>query len=452
LYSGFLKNSFPGILQKTARGLLIVKRIRIIAVIISCLLISAYLVFINDIAISIRLIELTTSLQDLDRTERSIDHIGLIATYELNKKMYENRLTQELADALEHTINSLMIKEKKNPGIMRTKYGIISLPAIGLMNFNRKILGKKPLRYSRDQDTALVDLDIAYYLERNYLFERAITLYEKTLEDRKISNTLRASILLHQGYCYALSGFNDKARKNYLEIGDKYPLESSAVTAAILLRYLEGFQTARERILSSHADPVSISQNLVNLLAYKQALQILQEAEAKANPNDIPRIKYYMARCFTGMGEPEKAAENYIQIITSSPASEYARYSNRKLFLIGSRSSDKNIIKISEQLNSKINDPVLSQMIHDQEDIEYSVPEVLVKVNLPQKITENVDKFAKGVETIPPAAAKLLIITSDGNTFKGTLIEQTDTEVSIQTSIGRINVKKNKITKMTAMK
>jgi tetratricopeptide (TPR) repeat protein len=431
-----------------------VKKINITVVILFIsLIITAFLFFINDIVISIRLDELRAKLLEKNQTESSMDHIGLIATYQINKNVFEKKISQEDADALEVKVMSLSKSEEKDsPAVIQAKYKIISQPALLMINFNRNIIGKAPLIYRQSADRYAADLDVAYYYERNFFFSRAISLYDKVLENRNMDSTLKAGILLHQGYCYALAGLNDKAIHNYSTIINKYGNENSAITAAILSRYLEGFKLAREKVLRSNADPILRSQDLVNLLAYGQALKILEEEERRANPGDIPRIKYFKARCFTGIGEPEKAAENYLDVIVSSPSSQYAKYSNRKLFLIGSRAGGENdIIKLSEQLNGRLEDPVLSEMIKNQKDDIKPADKVsnLEKLNISKLFLEKAEKFAEGKEKSAALSKYYIILTSDGNTFKGTLIEQDDKEIALQTSIGRINVKRDKITSIT---
>lgn len=314
------------------------------------------------------------------------------------------------------------------------------------------MIGKPPLAYYKLPEQYLADLDLAYYYERNFFFSRAIEQYEKVLKNKNIDNTLRASILLHQGYCSALSGLNIRAMHIYSTIIKDYSSENSAVTAAILSRYLEGFKLAREKVLASNADPLLMSQDLVALLSYEQALKILEEEEKRAGPGDIARIKYYKARCFTGIGQPDKAVENYLQVIAASPSSQYAKYSNRKLFLIGSRAGGENdIVKLSKQLNNRLNDPVLSGMIQEQEDepvpaADLNKPE---KINIPESLLEKIDKISETQEKPAKASSYMIINTSDGNTFKGTLIEQNEKEIALQTSIGRINVKREKIINIT---
>ncbi|MBN2039319.1 MAG: hypothetical protein JW864_04720 [Spirochaetes bacterium] len=416
-------------------------------------IITAFLLFVNDIVISVRLNELRDNLLKQNRSESSMDHIGLVSTYLINKNIYEQKISQEKADELESKIMSLAKNEKTgNSSETRIKYKMISKPAILLINFNRGIIGKAPLSGLLNQVQNIPELDTAYYYERNFLFNRAAELYGKVLENKNINNSLKASILLHQGYCYALAGMNNAAIKNYSLIINEYGNENSAVTAAILSRYLEGFNLARERVLRSITDPLQRSQDLVNLLAYKQALNILEQEEAKAGKGDIARIKYFKARCFAGMGQAEKAVDNYLQVITSSPSSQYARYSNRKIFLIGARAGGgNNITGISEQINKTIKDPVLAGMIDDQKknpEQELSADR-FEEIKIPQTLLEKIDKIIDDNKKEKKINPFMIILTSDGNTFKGTLIEKNETEISLQTSIGRINVKRNKIIKIT---
>jgi len=423
------------------------KKYLITALLISSLLVFAYLLFINRLNISIRMSELAVSLQEIDKNEGNIDHISLIATYEISKKIYENRIDQDDADTLEQVVDSLVTREKDNPPIIKTGYGLLATPGIWVINFNRRVLGKKPLHYQAKEPGTSTDLDMAYYYERNYLFDHAIKLYKKALEERTLSSTMRASILLHQGYCYALAGLNDMARANYLSIIEKFPQESSSITAAILLRYLEGFQLAREKTLAGNSDPLAISRDLMNLLAYKQAMQILPDAEKKAAPGDLPGIKYFMARCYSGMGQPDKAVESYLQVITDSPSSEFALYSNRRILRIGTKSGNKKIIEISKNVNTKLKDPVFDRMVNEQDKLVESedLPGT-IEIEIPVKIEADIKKYTEAADKKPAATRELVITTSDGNTFRGKQLNETKTEIILETSIGRITVKKDKIT------
>ncbi len=72
---------------------------------------------LNDSYIYIRMRQLKLYLQEIDKKESSIDHIGLIMKYHLNQKLYEKQLSKENADETEFKINNIIAlksKKKKN--------------------------------------------------------------------------------------------------------------------------------------------------------------------------------------------------------------------------------------------------------------------------------------------------------------------------------------------------
>ncbi|HSV97986.1 MAG TPA: hypothetical protein VLM75_13785 [Spirochaetota bacterium] len=419
------------------------------------LCVTAFLVAINHITLAVRLNEMKSSLQEFDNREGSVDHIGLVATYEIHKKMYEERLAPDQADIMEQRIESLILREKEDMRAVPLAERMISMPALWVINMNRYVLGKRPLRLGAGKDAVSADLDLAYYFERNFLFERAIEAYDRVLAKRGLDSAVRAGVLLHQGYCYALSGKNVNAKGNYQTIIRDFSGENSAITATILLRYMEGFARAQERILGSGADPLLKSRKLVNLMAYKQALDILEKEEVSATQKNLAFIRFSKARCYTGLGRPAKAVETYLSVIMDNPASEYAKLSNRKLFAIGSRAGGENeISRISIRINERLKDPVLAGMIESRGKFTAAVPDAYRTgdLDLPDKIVRQADIFLSHAEKTPAAARYLVIETSDGNTFKGTVIEETGEHIALMTSIGRINVKKNRITGISGNK
>lgn len=426
--------------------------VKILFVLIPLLIVS-YLFFVNRIIISIRLNELQKYLEDTDANEGNIDNIALIATYEIHKKIYEERMSQDEADTAEHKLDSLSLP-LHSPGII---YGgintILTLPAVSLINFNRRMLGKPPVNYEKNNDLAYRELDQAFYYEKNFMFKRAIPLYSRALESNIFNERYRSSILLRQGYCYALSGNNDKAMSNYSKVIKDYSQESSAITASILIRYLEGFRMARERVLLNESDPLLKSRMLVNLLAYEQALKIIEDTETKATSKDIPSLQYFKAQCYSGLGQPEKAVENYLSVIISSPSSPYAKYSNRKLYKIGKAAGGNNeILAVSRKINARLNDPVLTDLITTEKDSDSNrtVSSDPIKIKVPEKLSGKVAEMTSELKA--PADVILVIVTNDGNTFKGRLIQKSSTHVSIQTSIGRVDVNKDRITKISELK
>lgn len=418
------------------------------------LCVTAFLAAANHVAMSVRMRTIRSALLDIDNKEGGVDHIALVVTYEIHKKMYEERLAQEKADAMELRMDTLVMG-KRNEARAVPAYAGFEIPALWLINLNRRILGKGPLIIDTGEDAISMELDIAFYYERNFMFERAIEAYDTVLSRRTTQSAVRSSILLHQGYCYALLGKSKNAREKYQATIREFPQESSSITATILLKYMEGFTHARERVLAGRFDPLSRSRKLVHLMAYRQALEILENEEEVARPKDLALIRYSKARCYAGLGNPGRAAETYLKVVLDYPDSEYAKLSNRRLYSIGLRAGgDNEIRRIAVGMNGRLKDPVLTEMIMRDGIAPKAAPDAYRNLDLgiTEKVSRLAEAFVNEGKKQVATPRSLIIETSDGNTFKGTVIEETSEYIALETSIGRINVKKDRIDRSIEMK
>ena len=122
-------------------------------------------------------------------------------------------------------------------------------------------MGKGPIEI-KSKSYNIIELDLAYYFERNNLFHKAVENYKIVLQKRIRDRALAASILLHKGYCLAVLGDIGNARKNFLEIIENYSSESVAITATILMRYIEGFHNEHLRIVDSEREVLTLTRLL----------------------------------------------------------------------------------------------------------------------------------------------------------------------------------------------
>ncbi len=402
---------------------------------------------LNDINMTIRFKEMKIYLQKSDREESSIDHIRLVMKYNLYKQMYDERITQDKADVSEFKIDSLLKEKSIYDKIKIPKYEYMSVPALYLINFNRFLLGKESIRDYIDQDSVSY-IEIAYYYERNNYYTKALENYEKALATGNLDRSIRASIMLHQGFCYALLGDYEKAKNHYNRIINTYSSESVAITATILLRYLEGFHSEHKKILNMEKDSISKSEKLYKLLAYKESLAVLNKEESSAKPSQLARIRYYKARCYNELGRTKKSVNTYLRVITSSPASEYARLSNRRIYIIGSRlSNDNNIKKTAVKLNSVLKDEILDSMIIRETNIKSDItPEIDInKIKIAEDLAGKIKNLLSVKRIIDYTGQKIRIKTVGGNIFIGSVIKSDYSNISMMTIIGRIKVKRNKI-------
>lgn len=431
----------------------------IILITVVCVAVIVFFLHLNEIIISIRIKELYNYLYNLEINNINTNHIELIATYEIHKKLYEERITQDNADAIIQKISDLAhynIRKDESKQIVTYR---LTKPALFIINCNRKVLGKPPINIRNESSEMIDNLTDAYYYERNLLFKQAVAQYTKALAAPNLNDQLKSSILLRQGYCYALLGENSKARHNYKTILNQYTDQSSAITASILSKYLDSFVLAQNKILANKIDPLIKSDKLLNLLAYKQALNIITQVEKDGTISDQAQIEYFKARCYSGLGRSQEAVTHYLKAITKNPDSVYAKYSNRKLYLLGTKSGPKSsITKTAQELNKVLNDPVLSKVIENSNIRTSSATEPAIAIDLAvpdtmkdfvKKVTSNTEAQKDSSSNILQTGNFLTIHTIDGNIFKGTLLRKTSDNITLKTTIGQIDIQRKSIKKIT---
>jgi tetratricopeptide (TPR) repeat protein len=415
----------------------------------SIIAVIAAIILINNFNMKIRFIELQTSLHKLDRNDNSIDHITLVANYELNKKILNKKISQEEANIFEFKLNILNSANNFKDSLKNESFSFIYKPFLAIINFNRAILGKEPLKGLETAQEEYEDLDIAYYFERNNYFKKAITNYEKALKSYKFDSALTSSILLHIGYCYALLRNHSQAEKHYTEILNLYNQENVAITATILLQYLQGFNSDYAKIINEF-DSLEKSNKLYNLFAYEQALKILNKLEQEAKPNKLVKIKYLKARCYNKLGQKNRAVNIYLDIAVNKPSSIYAKLANRQIYSIGASLNNHVLKNISLRVNTQFNDNSFIEMTEHEKRVysskparsKHQVEKIVIANDILRKIPQQIEQS----EITNLYLNEFVIIkTSDGSIFKGIVKKISTTHITISSSIGIINVKKDKV-------
>ncbi|HNX25426.1 MAG TPA: hypothetical protein PKG60_15370 [Spirochaetota bacterium] len=444
-----------------------------ISLIVVTAVIVAMTVLFNDINIQIRIKEIRTFLQRSNRDDNSIDHIGLVMKYRLHKAMYENRITSENKSILEARINSILSSREEQSSALPGRYKYLSVPVLFTINIIRYVIGM-PLIKDIKEDEVNLDLEVAYYYERNKDYKKAISLYNQILNEPVSGRALKASVLLHQGFCYSIIGDYDRAKSKYLTVIKDYGDINTAVTAAVMLRYLEGFRTEIEKVLKTEKDSTEKGDKLYKLIAYTESYEVLKRIENTSLPSEKGKIKYFKARTLEEMGEPGKAVEIYQQIIMEDSRSEYAASANRRIFLVGSAAYEgEKIKKLAVENNRLINDDTLVKMVeedskfrksdNDQRDnkaIQNSFADKIITSGVNTSVESNsIDRMIKKVEeklndkknisnkVNPPGEVRVKIFTNDGNIFIGILVKETPAEIVIKSSLGSIKISKSRISR-----
>ncbi len=424
----------------------------IIILLICSLIVMTGLLILNDVYLNIRINELKIYLQKSDRDVSRIDHIQLVMKYNISKKLYERTISADKADALEFKIDILTSEKVSYEKVINDKYKYLSIPALFIINMNRSFIGKDPIREIQE-DNSSSGMEIAYYYERNNYYQKALKYYDQALSTGNVDTMIEGSILLHKGFCHAMLGNYKNAQSLYLKIIKKFVGEEISVTATILLNYLKEVIDEQERVLNEEPNPIVRSKKLFNLLAYGKSLEILNGYKGKAKPSAQARILYYQARSYDELGLKEKSLDTYLKNIASNPDSKYAKYSNRRIYMIGSRlGKDNNIKEVSIKINKKLRDPVLEAMISSESSMNINtisdkiIDNIKIKdIKIDNKVIR-LEKFLSNVvEESGYLGKKISVSTSDGSLFIGLVVESDASHISIETSIGRVNLRRDGI-------
>ncbi|MCP4136641.1 MAG: tetratricopeptide repeat protein [bacterium] len=411
-------------------------------------LILFFLFLLNSTIKDIHFDELKGFLQQKNRDGNGLDHIGLVMNYRLHKKSYEEGCSQNNSDLVEMRVNSILAYGYERGSAASEEKSLLAKPVITIINFFRFTIGKEPVGHL-EQGKALVNLDIAYYYERNKFYKRSIDIYKAILEQETLDNSVVAGILLHQGYCNSIMGNYNEAVELYTLVIKDYGNEKAAITAAILLRYLEGFTTEIKRIIKEEKLSINKGKKLYDLIAYREALDVFLKVEKIAGRKERSTINYYKGRCYEELASKNKALQAFQEIITSDPKSEYARYSNRRIYMAGALAYNGETLKeLSQKNNRVLKDDVLSGMeaVNEQlnaakdsgqddaytralEKIEKTAP-VFTADEL-KKIERIIQKADSAIEESPGTVNSTRIgktyeiYTRDGQIMKGTIVRET---------------------------
>jgi len=438
---------------------------------ITALLVGVIAVF-NDVNIQIRMREMKFFLHESNRTDNSIDHIGLVMKYRLHRDIYENRITTEEMNLIEVRVNAILSGMELEKKTLDGRYRYASVPVIHVINFIRYLIGMPRLRRGRISDES-GDIDIAYYYERNKLYHRAIEEYNRILEGGVEDRTLKAGILLHLGYCYSILGDFADAKKFYMSVIKDYGDINVAVTAALLLRYIEGFRSEIEKVVK-YRDSVEKGEKLYKLIAYRESLEVLNRVERSVSAGEKSKIKYFKGRTLEELGDADKAVDIYQEIVMDDTKSPYARDANRRIFIMGGLAAGGEKIRNLARKNNRLLDDSLFEKLVDEnikfsswnrDETENRLKEILPDEQGEQKAAGTVrekkvemmirkveERISGKVQTrevrkVVPEKRMVRIYTTDGNIFTGILISDRGGAVVVRTSLGDIRIEKSRISR-----
>jgi tetratricopeptide (TPR) repeat protein len=305
------------------------------------LLITLSIVLLNvgfNIALQeIRISDVNSTLTGVNSDEDPHESLTILGRFQIVRNRFQSRgRTQEdyqlearmqlLANYKEQIAN-LQLPEVEDWYLM---------PVRMVVNTVRLAIGKSILTEPSPRDQAVLEeLEKAYILERARRYESANEIYRSVLL-KPIPDTWRISVLLHKGYCSAMSHNFDEAREALNILLRDYPESSAAGVAMRLIGYINEFEDSWRLVLESEGDLLEKGKDFFYVLDYKRA-QITIEAFLYQNPRDerIAEGLFFLGRAKEEQGNVLAAIVDYRGTITLDADGKWGESAWIRLYLLG---------------------------------------------------------------------------------------------------------------------
>ncbi|HPO50330.1 MAG TPA: hypothetical protein PLO89_08415, partial [Spirochaetota bacterium] len=183
------------------------------------------------------------------------------------------------------------------------------------------------------------------------------------------------------------------------------------ITALILLEYLEEFNKEIDNVKKNIDNPLEKGEKLFKLIAFKEAENILENLSKEGKNVNREKVLFYLARCKESSGKTSEALRIFQEIIFDNPKSEYAKYSNRRMFVIANNNNDEKIENLIKKNALLADDFDFSEFIDVKNNFETNINKNAPRENKDKTDVEFID------DSIKKAQAKLdkIKISDDKN-------------------------------------
>ncbi len=282
-----------------------------IGVMIGCLALFAWMA---DSIVALRTAEISEQIQR-DR----------ILNYELSSRLIRLRFKElsstesEFKTELDRNVlESFVMQERasaERPTELRLEAAMLAI------NLVRAISFKAPLNLASDR-TALLQVKVAFLLQRQRRFRAAIAAYEDLLKNEdQLSDDLRAFAELHLGYCQAVVGNREVAQSLLNGVAEEFAGTHFGDAAAALLNMRAG-----AALPDAHRSPVELARA-------GQCAAALNAFRASPPAADLDR--YYFHVCQERSGAVDEAVDGFRSLVEGAAPDEVKRKANRRLMMIG---------------------------------------------------------------------------------------------------------------------
>lgn len=300
-----------------------------------------------------------------------------LLNYELSSRMLRAKFKQMLLqkDDLKQEVKMKVLESSVMNFDRADQVKLSADEVVGLWVVNIvRLLNIKPLLSLEEDQNRLLLLQYAFHLERTRKYAQAAEKYTALEDEFSTGDENLAFVLLHNGFCLALSGQTGTAIEKLEEVEEDYRGTHYQENATILISILREGLTRQEDILKRFKTEIERARALYSNGQYAAALASFQKAK-RLTYND----RYQRARSYEEVGQSRKAIDEYMKLANSG-GGQVAKQANRRLLVIGEvyDGGDK-IKKYAEDKAKKLGDTAILNEVKEVAALKKE-PEVVAKI------------------------------------------------------------------------
>lgn len=394
-----------------------------------------------------------------------------LLNYELSSKVLREKIKNILItkdDYVSELKNNILESAIMNSQISRDDLDISVSEKIGLfiVNLVRFISFNERLSFIEDRND-IYQIQYAFFMERTKKFPTAIKKYEEISLKFKNSNSYENGfVLLHLGYCYAMTGNTNSALEKLYKTEEIFIGTQFGDYARILINVLiENDRRSKEIDLL----PIPLSEK-ANLYyengRYSDTVSALEKIENRNSEQNFVR-----ARSLEELGNINEATGEYIKLVEKKDNSSISIKANRRIMMIGTiyesneelkeyskqnaqNLGDTEFIKTVETGNSLIKSNVIMDKITKSEENQVNInPDeakqieelkkefksfTLVKEKESSELISFVSKINKDRSTVILPSLKIILI--DGRILYGEIADISSGFLNINSNLYPISL------------
>ncbi len=298
---------------------------RIAAVVIGC----AGAVYFMTLIFEIRVRELKTSLKSLNNNQTSFRTLALISRYQLIR---DRMVHNDESNQFKSEGKTMLALSQTTAQDETDRVTVIDRIAIGLINALNWLTGSEPLRnYQTSKDQRALELAYLYEIRRDY--GKAVETYDLAIKMIPEKNQeAQQYAYLHRGFCLSLQDKKNEALADYSIVISSNQTGEFRYTAEILSALLKDLLEKSGKI-DQMADSEGKAEAYYKLAAYPKAFAVYDKLQKQGNLS--ARGTYYAGRVHEELGQSDKAAEKFRNLITQQGGDDWALRANRRIYALG---------------------------------------------------------------------------------------------------------------------